>query len=55
MANSMVTSITEINARKTMTNPCKLSRPENMSLDSYIDTMELIMKRVTDMRTLFSL
>ena len=50
MANSMVTWITDINARKTMTNPCKLSRPDNMSLDSYVDNMELILICVTDMK-----
>jgi len=50
MANSMVKSITEINARKTMANPCKLSRPENMSLDSFEDNMELILNRVTNMK-----
>ena len=50
MANSMVTWITDINARNTMTNPCKLSRPQNMNLDSYVDNMELILIRVTDMK-----
>jgi hypothetical protein len=31
-------------------NICKLGRPENMSVDSFVDNMELILKRVTDMK-----
>ena len=50
MANSMVTRITEISARKKIINSCKLSRPESMSDDSLIDNMELILKRFNDMK-----
>jgi len=46
----MVKRIADINARKTTLSSCKLSRPENMSVDSFVDNMELILNRVTDMK-----
>ena len=50
MANSMVTLITNINAGKTMVRLNALSKPHNMSLDSFVDNMELIQNRVTSMK-----
>ena len=46
----MIPWIADINERKTVENICKLGRPENMSVDSFVDNMELILKRVTDMK-----
>ena len=50
IATSMIPWIADINERKTVENICKLGRPENMSVDSFVDNMELILKRVTDMK-----
>ena len=46
----MVTRITDINTRKHIGNTNKLSRPENMSVDNFVDNMELILNCVTDMK-----
>ena len=47
----MIPWITDINERKTVENNiCKLGRPENMSVDSFVDNMELILKWVIDMK-----
>jgi len=50
MAISMIPWIADINERKKFSNSCKLSRPENMSVDSFVDNMELILNRVITMK-----
>lgn len=46
----MVTKITDINTGKHIDNANKPSRPENMSVDNFVDNMELILNCVTDMK-----
>lgn len=46
----MIPWIEDINKRKHISNSCKLNRPEHMSVDSFVDNMELILNRVTDMK-----
>ena len=50
MAMSMLTWITDINKGEKNINSRKLSRPQNMSLDSFVQNMEFILNRVTDMK-----
>ena len=51
ITTSMISWIADINERKNnVVSSCNLSRSDNMSIDSFIDNMELILKRVTDMK-----
>jgi len=51
ITTSTISWIADINERKnSVVSSCKLSRSENMSIDSFIDNMELILNRVTDMK-----
>jgi len=50
MATSMVPWIADINERKKISNSRQLSRPDNISVDSFVDNMELILNHVTDMK-----
>ena len=50
MATAMIPWIADINERKIIDKPCKLGRPENMSVDSFVDNMELILNRVITMK-----
>ena len=48
--NYMVTWIKDIITKKHIANTNKLGRPENMSVDNFVDNMELILNCVTDMK-----
>ena len=50
MATSMVPWIADINERKDIVNSYKLDRPEDISVGSFVDNMELIMDCVTAMK-----
>ena len=50
MATSMVPWIADINERKYIVNSYKLDRPEDISVGSFVDNMELIMDCVTTMK-----
>jgi hypothetical protein len=47
MATSMMARIADINERKVIVNSYKLDRPEDISVGSFVDNMELILKCVT--------
>ena len=49
MATSMIPWIADINERKYIFNSYKLDRPEGISVDSFVDNMELILNCVTAM------
>jgi hypothetical protein len=50
MATSMMPRIADINERKVIVNSYKLDRPEDISVGSFVDNMELIMDCVTAMK-----
>jgi hypothetical protein len=50
MATSMVPRIADINERKVIVNSYKLDRPEDISVGSFVDNMELILVCVTAMK-----
>jgi hypothetical protein len=50
MTTSMMPWIADINERKYIVNSYKLDRPEDISVGSFVDNMELILNRVTAMK-----
>ena len=50
MATSMMPRIADINERKVIVNSYKLDRPEDISVGSFVDNMELILVCVTAMK-----
>ena len=50
MATSMMPRIAHINERKIIFNSYKLDRPEDISVGSFVDNMELILNCVTAMK-----
>jgi hypothetical protein len=50
MTTSMMPWIADINERKVIVNSYKLDRPEDISVGSFVDNMELILVCVTAMK-----
>jgi hypothetical protein len=50
MTTSMISWIEDIYGEKNVVNSCKLKKPGNISVGSFVDNMELILDRFTAMK-----